>query len=230
MKNIGIIGAMAEETALIRKHLKNEKVEQVINLTFYQGNFENATITLVQSGIGKVNSSIAATLLVERFNCDMIINTGSAGAINDKLQVGDIVIANQLAYNDADSQVFGYDFGQIPQMPKYYPTAELLRNTFVKVAENTNLQTTVGEIVSGDSFISSEETKKQIINHFPDALVTEMEGAAIAQTAYQFDVPVIVIRSVSDTADGEAEKSFDEFIVEAGKSSGRMVLEAIKLL
>lgn len=230
MKNIGIIGAMAEETALIRKHLKNEKVEQVINLTFYQGNFENVTITLVQSGIGKVNSTIAATLLVERFNCDMIINTGSAGAINDKLQVGDIVIADRLAYNDADSRVFGYDFGQIPQMPKYYLTTELLRNTFVKAAENTNLQTTVGEIVSGDSFISSDETKKQIIKHFPNALVTEMEGAAIAQTAYQFDVPVIVIRSVSDTADGEAEKSFDEFIVEAGKSSGYMVLEAIKLL
>lgn len=224
MKKIGIIGAMTEEINLIKDNLVDEDMQQISNLTFYLGTFNNVEVVLVQSGIGKVNAAISATLLIERFRCEAIINTGSAGAINHQLSIGDVVIANQLAYHDADSRAFGYDYGQIPQMPKYYPCDKKLAKLCRAAAEESRLHVKIGEIVSGDSFVATDERKADILSYFPQAMVTEMEGTAIAQVAYQFDIPVAVIRSVSDTADGEANQSFDDFIVEAGARSAGMVL------
>ncbi|GAA0361115.1 5'-methylthioadenosine/adenosylhomocysteine nucleosidase [Alkalibacterium iburiense] len=227
MLKIGIIAAMEQEIRVLTEQLNHKEEITKANQKFYKGKLSDMNVVLVQSGIGKVNASIAATLLIEVFQVDAVINTGSAGGIGAGLSVGDLVLSKQLAYNDADARAFGYAYGQIPQMPERYGADDKLISLFMKAAEK---EWTIrnGLIVTGDSFISSKVEIKKIKEYFEDALVTEMEGAAIAQTCYQFDIPFLVIRAVSDVADEEASVSFDEFIELAGKKSAETVINFLK--
>jgi adenosylhomocysteine nucleosidase len=225
---IGIIAAMAQEVKTLVEQLDSVEKSEIANQTFYNGTIFGKEVTLVQSGIGKVNATLGAALLIQHFKVEAVINTGSAGGIGKGLSVGELVVSTELAYNDADAQVFGYAFGQIPQMPERYIADNQLITQVKEAASETNWKVETGLIVSGDSFISSDEMRQKILDFFPEALVTEMEGAAVAQTCYQFDVPFVVVRALSDTADEKASVSFDEFIDEAGKHSAQLVLRVIE--
>lgn len=226
---LGIIAAMEQEIRLLTDRLTDMSQSEIANQTFFEGKIGQTNVVLVQSGIGKVNAAIATTLLINRFKADTVINTGSAGGIGEGLRVGDLVISTRLSYNDADARAFGYAFGQIPQMPEYYEadagTVKVLKTAALK----TEWTVKDGLIVSGDSFISNVSAIQQIKAYFSDALVTEMEGTAVAQTCYQFHIPYAVVRAVSDVADEEASVSFNEFIESAGKKSAEMVLRYIEL-
>lgn len=219
---------MEEEIKRLKEEITDETVTTIANQTFYDGVLHNKPVTVVRSGIGKVNASIATTLLIQEFKVDAVINTGSAGGIGEGLTIGDLVISTELAYNDTDNRDIGYTFGQIPQMPRRFPADQLLQTMIEKAATNVEWPVQSGLVVTGDTFISSEEQIVQIKEFFPEVLVTEMEGAAVAQTCLQFDVPCAVIRAVSDTADEEAEVTFDEFVVMAGKHSAELVMELVK--
>lgn len=219
---------MEEEIKRLKEEITDETVTTIANQTFYDGMLHNKPVTVVRSGIGKVNASIATTLLIQEFKVDAVINTGSAGGIGEGLTIGDLVISTELAYNDTDNRDIGYTFGQIPQMPPRFPADQLLQTMIEKAATNVEWPVQSGLVVTGDTFISSEEQIIQIKEFFPEVLVTEMEGAAVAQTCLQFDVPCAVIRAVSDTADEEAEVTFDEFVVMAGKHSAELVMELVK--
>lgn len=219
---------MEEEIKRLKEEITDETVTTIANQTFYDGVLHNKPVTVVRSGIGKVNASIATTLLIQEFKVDAVINTGSAGGIGESLTIGDLVISTELAYNDTDNRDIGYTFGQIPQMPPRFPADQLLQTMIEKAATNVEWPVQSGLVVTGDTFISSEEQIIQIKEFFPEVLVTEMEGAAVAQTCLQFNIPCAVIRAVSDTADEEAEVTFDEFVVMAGKHSAELVMELVK--
>lgn len=227
---IGIIAAMEEEVKTLVENTENYKEVKIANQLFYDGVIRGNEVTLVQSGIGKVNASIAASLLIEQFNADIIINTGSAGGIREGLSVGDLVISDELSYNDADARVFGYKYGQIPQMPESYKADSSLVEKIEESASVLKWNIHRGLIVTGDSFVAGNKQLDNIKEFFPEALVTEMEGTAIAQTCYQFDVPFVVIRALSDSADEEAGVSFDEFITEAGKKSAQLIIHFVESL
>lgn len=227
---LGIIAAMEQEINVLTEQLADLKLTVIANQKFYEGKIDHTDVVLVQSGIGKVNAAIAATLLINQFEADSIINTGSAGGIGKGLSVGDLVISTELTYNDADARAFGYTYGQIPQMPKRYRADDTLISVLDEAATSSNWKIKKGLIVTGDSFISNKGRIKEIKGYFSEALVTEMEGAAIAQTCYQFNRPFVVVRAVSDVADEEASLSFDEFINLAGKKSADMVLKFIALV
>ncbi|ALV20808.1 MULTISPECIES: 5'-methylthioadenosine/adenosylhomocysteine nucleosidase [Carnobacterium] len=227
---IGIIGAMAEEIALLEKQLTNKKEWSQANAFFISGMVANHEVFLVQSGIGKVNSAIAATLLIAQYGVEAVINTGSAGGIGKGLKVGDVVISTELAYHDVDATVFGYAIGQVPQMPARYPADKGLMEKTAEAAKAVGLAPVQGVIVTSDSFVAGKGATASILEHFPDALAAEMEGAAIAQVCFQFNKPFIIVRAMSDVADEEAGVSFDEFIIEAGKQSAYMVLELLKAI
>lgn len=227
---IGVIGAMAQEVALLKEKLEDCQTWNKAGATFYQGKIGPHEIIVVQSGIGKVLASITTSLLIQQYGVELVINTGSAGGIGQGLAVGDIVIADKLAYHDVDATVFGYVYGQVPGgMPLYYEANQGFATLMKQAAKETQHQVKSGLIVTGDSFIADPVRLTEILNHFPEALACEMEGAAIAQTALQFDVPCLVVRAMSDTADHEATVSFDEFIELAGKRSAEMVLHFINL-
>ncbi|WP_461224188.1 5'-methylthioadenosine/adenosylhomocysteine nucleosidase [Lacticaseibacillus suihuaensis] len=227
---LGVICAMEEEIRTLRAQLNNEQAQQFASQQYYQGTIEGIEVVMVECGIGKVQSAMTTAVLINQYHPDVVINTGSAGGIGAGLHIGDVVIANAVAYHDVDSTAFGYLPGQLPNQPQKFATDANLVAAIAKAAETVALTTHVGLIVSGDQFINSTASIKRIHGIYPDALASEMEGAAIGQVATQFHVPFVVIRAMSDGGNEEASVNFDDFIIEAGKQSAAMLLAYIHQL
>lgn len=224
----GIICAMEEEIKSLVAQLEDKKQDTIGGIDFYSGTINGKEVVLTRSGIGKVQAGVTTGLLIANYKVDAVINSGSAGGIGEGLHVGDVVLSTGAAYHDADATAFGYKPGQLPQQPQIYTADKDLLEAISKAAKESNLVAKEGLIVTGDQFISSSEKIAAIKEIYPEALSCEMEGAAIAQVAYQFSVPFLIIRAMSDVGDEDAGQSFDEFIIEAGKKSANMILNFLK--
>lgn len=169
---------------------------------------ESSELYFVETGIGKANAAFSATVICERLAPELLINTGSAGALSRKLSVGDVVIADRLGYSDVDATGFDYAYGQVPQMPAEYLLAENWKNRVMEEIDMKNIH--FGQIVTADSFMSSAVLVRQVQERFPKALATDMESTAIAQIASFYQVPVLNIRGISDMAGQQAAETFDK--------------------
>lgn len=227
---IGIIAAMEEELKLLVENLEDKSQETVLSNVYYSGRYGEHELVLVQSGVGKVMSAMSVSILVESFKVDAIINTGSAGAVATGLNVGDVVVADTLVYHDVDLTAFGYDYGQMSMQPLYFHSDKTFVSTFEAVLSKEEMISKVGLIATGDSFIAGQEKIDVIKGHFPQVLAVEMEGAAIAQAAQATGKPFVVVRAMSDTAAHDANITFDEFIIEAGKRSAQVLMAFLKAL
>lgn len=228
---IGIIGAMDQEVKILKEKMEAPMSWERAGVLFVSGTLGKHDVIVVRSGIGKVAASVTTSLLIQQYGVNMVINTGSAGGIGEGLQVGDVVFSEKLAYFDVDVTGFGYEYGQLPAgMPLYFEASQYIIDEMKKAAQKTGQQVRSGLIVTGDSFVNSPEKIAEIKSYFPEALACEMEGAAIAQTARQFNIPFLIVRAISDTADHQATMSFDEFIDEAGKRSAEMVIEFLNTI
>lgn len=227
---IGIIAAMEEELRLLVSRLEGRKEEQVLSQTYFTGSISGHELVLVQSGVGKVMSAMSVAILVDHFNVDALINTGSAGAVATGLQIGDVVVADRLAYHDVDLTAFGYDYGQMSMQPLYFESDVRFVDLFEQVLETEKIPSQIGLIATGDSFIAGQGKITAIKQHFPQVLAVEMEGAAIAQAAHSCGKPFIVVRAMSDTAAHDANITFDTFIIEAGKKSAQTLLAFLQAL
>lgn len=226
---IAVIGAMEEEVELLRNALTNTKVMTIANSEYTIGTYEGKEIILLKSGIGKVNAAMSTTILLQQFKPDVVINTGSAGGFDPNLEVGAIVISNEVRHHDVDCTVFDYEMGQVPRMPAAFKAddrlIELAKQSVKEIGEH---QCAVGLICSGDSFMANPERVEEARKHFPKMTACEMEAAAVAQVCYQFNTPFVVIRSLSDIAGKESNISFDEFLPLAAKHSTEIVLKTIE--
>lgn len=227
---IGIIAAMEEELKLLVENLEDKSQETVLSNVYYSGRYGEHELVLVQSSVGKVMSAMSVAILVESFKVDAIINTGSAGAVATGLNVGDVVVADTLVYHDVDLTAFGYDYGQMSMQPLYFHSDKTFVSTFEAVLSKEEMISKVGLIATGDSFIAGQEKIDVIKGHFPQVLAVEMEGAAIAQAAQATGKPFVVVRAMSDTAAHDANITFDEFIIEAGKRSAQVLMAFLKAL
>ncbi len=224
---IGIIGAMDEEVRILKEKMNNVQTTVIAGCEFYQGELNAKQVILTKSGIGKVAAAVATTLLLEKFTPDTIINTGSAGGYNTSLNVGDIVISTEVRFHDVDLTAFGYEIGQMAQLPAAFEADKKLINIAQQAAETLDsLKITQGLICTGDIFMA-DPTKAEIArNNFPNMAACEMEAAAIAQVCYQFKVPFVIIRSLSDIAGKTSEISFEQYLPIAAKNASILV-EAI---
>lgn len=231
MKRIGIIGAMEEEVVLLREQLTGLEEKKLAGCEFYKGMLNDQEVVLLKSGIGKVNAAIGTTLLIQLYSPDVILNTGSAGGFHSDLNVGDVVISTDVRHHDVDATIFGYEHGQVPQMPPNYVPDQKLVEAAVKASERVqNIQVAKGLIASGDSFMSDHKRVEDIRAKFPALYAAEMEAAAIAQTCYQFSVPFVIIRSLSDIAGKDARVSYDQFLQTASKNSAELVQQIVEEL
>lgn len=222
---VGIIGAMDEEVDLLRSKLNDRKDTSLAGSEFYKGKIDSLEVVLLKSGIGKVNAALGTALLIEKFKPDVIINTGSAGGFHRDLNVGDVVISTEVRHHDVDVTIFGYEYGQVPRMPACFSPDQRLVSVAVKSAQKINgIQVAEGLIASGDSFMNDPERVEFIRSKLPDIYAAEMEAAAIAQVAYQFEVPFVIIRSLSDIAGKDSNISFDQFLDTAAKNSAELIL------
>lgn len=222
---LGIIGAMEEEVAELKRRMEIEEVSEVASMSFYRGKLEDKEVVIVRSGIGKVNAAVCAQILIDRFHVDMLINTGIAGSLDAQIDIGDMVISTDAVEHDMDASAFGDPVGQIPQMDTFsFPADEKLVKLAKEVNEriNPDIHTWTGRIVSGDQFVASSQVKERLVTLF-GAKCTEMEGAAIAHTAYLNKISCVIIRAISDKADNSAEMDYPAFEELAIRHSVRLV-------
>ncbi len=228
---IGVIGAMEEEVHLLRASLDSVNTEEVANCEFTSGTYKGQEVILLKSGIGKVNAAMSTTLLLQKFQPDVIINTGSAGGFDADLEVGAIVISDEVRHHDVDVTAFGYEMGQVPQLPAaFLSSADLMDHAIQAVEELGEHAYAVGLIATGDSFMDDAERVETVRSHFPGMKAAEMEAAAVAQVCHQFGTPFVVIRALSDIAGKQSNISFEEFLPVAAKHSTQIVLNVVERL
>lgn len=210
---IGIIGAMEEEVALLKEDMDVDEIVEKAGMVFCKGSLSGQNVVIVKSGIGKVNAALSAQILVDVFGVDVLINTGIAGSLDARIDIGDMVISTDCVQHDMDASIFGDPVGQIPRMDTFsFPADEALVALAKEVNEEVNpeIKTFTGRIVSGDQFVSSKEVKDRLVTTF-HAKCTEMEGAAIAHAAYLNRVSCVIIRAISDKADNSATMDYPTF-------------------
>lgn len=225
---IAIIGAMEEEVELLREEISSARTTVIANCEFIEGVVGDHEVVLVKCGIGKVNAALATTLLLETFKPNVVLNTGSAGGFQASLEIGSVVISDEVRHHDVDVTVFGYEHGQVPGLPAAYRADDKLIKLAVEAVEEIGKHTfAIGLIASSDSFMSDPIHVEKVRKLFPTMIAAEMEAAAVAQVCHQFKTPFVVIRALSDIAGKEASVSFDEFLPVAARHSTDIVLRVI---
>ena len=215
MKNIGVIFAMDEEIDAFLKNVKLTKEYKIFNISFYECSINNKKVTLAKSGVGKVNAARCAQIMIDNMKLDCIFNIGVAGSTSKDIEIGDIVIGEKLVQHDFDLTAFNHEKGYITNVGSIYIDSDPF---LVGVAEKAEINTKVhkGVIASGDIFCTEEKMSQKIANKF-NALCVEMEGASIAQVCFLSKIPFLVIRSISDSPNGNNKVDFDEFLQESSK-------------
>jgi adenosylhomocysteine nucleosidase len=232
MIKIGIIGAMDEEVDILKEIMDIQETIEKSGLKFYIGRLEDKDVVLVRCGIGKVNAALCTQILLSEFNVNSVVNTGVAGALHSDLGVYDIVISSDAMYHDFDTTVFGNKIGEIPRMDTsiFKADEKLINAAYESTKEEVRSHKVVkGRIVTGDIFISSKELKDKLVNEL-GAYCGEMEGAAIAHVCHVNEVPFVVIRAMSDKADGSADVTYEEFVQEAAHNSKDIVLSMLRYI
>ena len=223
MKTIGLIGAMDEEIERFRGRMAVAAETRIAGIRFEEGTFCGLRTVLCKSGVGKVNAAVCSQLLIDRFGVDAIVFTGVAGALDPGLEIGDIVISSECAHHDMDASALGFPRGVIPFAEESVFKAD---ETLCRIALECSEQlfpgrAKVGRVLSGDQFIADRNTVRQLHEQMNGAC-TEMEGAAVAQVCAMNRIPFVVIRSMSDKADGSAHVNFAEFTRVAADRSCRI--------
>lgn len=229
---IGLIGAMEEEVEILKGEMTEVTKVEVAHSRFYCGSLEGFEVVLLQSGIGKVNAALGTALLIDRFHPDVVINTGSAGGTDVSLNIGDVVISSGVIYHDADATAFGYVPGQVPGMPAVYVPDRRLSELAESAASSAleKHQIVKGKIATGDSFMADPKRITKLRTQFPEVKAVEMEAAAIAQVCFQFNVPFLIVRALSDIAGKKSDISFEQFLETAAKHSAQFVLILLREL
>lgn len=228
---IGLIGAMKEEVELVLGCLENRRSQVKAGIEFHEGTWQKKQVVVCKSGVGKVNAAVCTQILIDYFQVQSIIFTGVAGALHPDLEIGDIVISTDCMQHDMDASVLGFPKGTIPYEEKSIFTAdpELIAAAYESSNKLFQRKPVKGRILSGDQFIADRNTVKELYEQM-GGVCTEMEGAAVAQVCSMNNVFFVIVRSMSDKADGSAHINFAEFTVLASRHSFMIVEEMLKQL
>ncbi|MCM3769850.1 MULTISPECIES: 5'-methylthioadenosine/S-adenosylhomocysteine nucleosidase [Priestia] len=228
---VAIIGAMEEEVTILRDKIENRQETVIAGCEYSTGTISGVEVVLLKSGIGKVNAALSTAILLEKFKPHYVINTGSAGGFHPELNVGDAVISTEVRHHDVDVTVFNYEYGQVPNLPAAFKADEkLVRLAEESALEVTDMKIVKGLIATGDSFMNDPVRVEFVRSKFPDLYAAEMEAAAVAQVCYQFGVPFVILRALSDIAGKESNVSFEQFLEKAAVNSTKLVLNFITKL
>lgn len=216
MKKLGIIGAMQVEVELLVAKLEDRREAVHAGSTYYEGILEGLPVVVVQCGVGKVNAAVSAQVLCSCYGVTHLVNTGIAGSLDTRLDIGDLLVSRDAMYHDFSVTAFGYPFGKVPGMDVVaFPADPEMIACAQTAAEAVHPgHVVLGRVASGDQFVCSREQKEQIIAD-TGASCTEMEGTAIAQTAYRNGVPFVILRAISDKADDSVEMDYPTFETQA---------------
>ena len=223
---------MEIEVATLKQMMEEKETVTRAGMEFCLGKLRGFPAVVVRSGVGKVNAAVCTQILIDRFKVDAVVNTGVAGSLDADIDIGDIVVSSDVMHHDVDATLFGYAPGEVPQLGVEAFTADdRLIGLVIKACSHARLPLKVhkGRVVSGDQFIFSREKKEDLARIFK-ARCTEMEGAAIAQTAWLSDIPFVIVRAISDKADESAKMDYPSFEVMAAERSVSMICALMELM
>ncbi|MCL2849637.1 MAG: 5'-methylthioadenosine/S-adenosylhomocysteine nucleosidase [Micrococcales bacterium] len=221
-----VVVAMADEEApFVARAQVAGPVTQVAGSYQRLVTLAGRTVLLVRSGIGLVNAAVAASCALSVFRPSVLISAGSAGGLGVDVRVGDVVVADQTLYSNADATGFGYVLGQVPAMPERYTCDERL--VAIAAAGGTpQVPTRTGLVVSSDSFITAHVVD-DVRNQFPDAVSTDMESTALAQVAHLFGIGFMSVRGVSDLCGPVAGDDHATHVDDASDRSATIVVQML---
>lgn len=226
--DIGIIGAMQPEVEAIIAALTDRQSETVSGITFHTGVIAGKRVAVAKCGIGKVFAALCAQTMILKYSPDLLVNTGVGGAIGGGLRCGDVVIADRLCQHDMDTSAIGDPKGLVSGINMIYFEADSrARELLLREGISIGLSVKSGTVATGDRFIADANDKQRIATDF-SATVCEMEGCAIAQTAFVNGTPFAVVRAISDSADGEATMDYPTFLSLAAANSTRLTLALVE--
>jgi adenosylhomocysteine nucleosidase len=223
------MSAMAEEIELYLETCTIEKTRERAGLTFHEATYHGHDLVLVKAGVGKVNAAMCTQILVDDFDADAVICTGSAGALHDGLDIGDVIVAEDCVQHDVRVDFLGLPPGQIPFSDLRFFSADPALVDAARAVDLSEHTLRVGRLCTGDTFIQDEERRGAIREEL-DGDCVEMEGAAVGQVCTLNDVPFLLVRAISDRADGASDVDFQDFLHEAAQSSARIVLHLLETI
>ena len=224
---IGIIGAMSVEVEALKRDMTEKTVKTYSGIEFISGRLCGKDVVVAQCGIGKVFAALAAQTMILCFGVDTVINTGVAGTLCDSLGIADIAVSTACVQHDMDTSPLGDPKGLISGINVIeLPASEALTAAVMSAAGELGIASVAGVIASGDQFVCDPERKRYITENF-GAIACEMEGAAIAQVCYVNETKFVVIRAISDSADGSAHMDYGEFVKIAAANSARIVCSVL---
>ena len=226
--DIGIIGAMSVEIEALIAELEGRSSETVSGVEFNTGSLFGKKIVVARCGVGKVFAAICAEAMILRYSPALLVNTGVGGALAGDLRPTDTVIAETLLQHDMDTSPLGDPKGLISGINRiYFDTDKRAAEIVLAAAERLGIRARLGRVASGDRFVADRADKERIVSEF-SADVCEMEGGAIAHTAFVNNTPFLVVRAISDSADGAADMDYPTFLPIAAKNSAALTRELIK--
>ncbi len=221
---LGIIAAMTVEADLIKESMTDKVVEEISGITFVAGKLGTWEAVVAVCGIGKVFAALCTQTMILRYSPDLVINTGVGGTLTDKLSVGDMAISTAVVQHDMDTSPVGDPVGFISGINRIEMEAD---KTWAEkcgaICEQKGVWHHMGVIASGDQFIANREKKAWIASQF-GAIVCEMEGSAVGQVCLVNEVPFVILRAISDSADGEACEDYPTFVKKAAATSASVVI------
>lgn len=222
---IGIIAAMQKEMDNIVARMSDPVKERVGGVEFIRGCVNGAEVVCSVCGIGKVFAAMCAEAMIIKYAPSLVINTGVGGTLTSNLSIGDVAVSDRVCQHDMDTTALGDEPGLISGTDKVYFDADsCTADKICSIAEKMGIHTYRGTIASGDRFIADMAEKKRIVDIF-GAVCCEMEGAAVGHVCYVNDVPFVIIRAISDDADGGACDNYMEFAAAAAGKSAVIVCE-----
>lgn len=222
---IGLIGAMESEIEHLTDAMVAESAYYFGGMNFVSGTLHGLPVVVCSCGVGKVNAALCVQILADRFNVSHVVNTGVAGSLDPSLNIGDLVVSIDALQHDMDVCNLGYLPGQIPGFASasFYADPQLQRRALEAISEAApEVRGISGRIASGDQFVRTDAAKIRISQIFEAACV-EMEGAAVAQACYLNDLPFVIIRAISDKADGSDAEDYPVFEEKAARHCARVV-------
>lgn len=223
---IGVIGAMQMEVDNLKEALTETRTETYSGVEFVCGKLGDVDVVAAVCGIGKVFAAICTEAMILKFDVDMVINIGVAGALTRDLGVLDVAVAENVVQHDMDTSPLGDPYGLLSGINEIFlPTNESMRNLLMECLKDKGVNYLKGTIASGDQFIATEEKKKWIRDHF-EAIAAEMEGASIGHVCYINKVPFAILRSISDSEGGAMD--YQTFAEKAAILSIEVVIEFVQ--
>ncbi len=217
---IGLIAAMPSEMDAIIACLDNQKEHTISGIKMVSGTIGNQDVIVMLSGVGKCNAALSTTILCEHFKLDEIINIGTAGGLKAEEEVLDAVVSTQVVQHDFDTSPVDGEAG----IGLYFEANQAMIERAVSVLEQNNVRVHCGLVASGDQFVARNDQLERLATYFPDAICAEMEAGAVAAVCAHYQIPFVVIRSLSDVACREgSEMDFSQYVLHAAKRSAQFV-------